>query len=973
MTQVAIIAPLFRRPPTDYKTLYTALCLAQDISAYVVGPGHKTVITLDLDLYERALRLQSATENTNWILRVGELHACFASLHAIAKYVEDSGLDTISIETGLYSPATIRQIFTGKWFKRGIEFHVTNIMACYDLLFEASLHLDDMESSTSKCHELRNLLHTRREGLTEVFEEVNAVHRDHIQAALNKDHGEMAQYLLIYMKQVESLLHLIRASRQGEWELHLAAMEEQVKYYFAHDLYKYARLVPVYLAQMQMLKTTDPPTWEALKSGDFTVSKSGIPFTNLFVDQALEQLIRELKVVGGITGITQNEEALDRYFLIAPELISIIHQFEDLYCTDNSTPTHKQHYQLSGSMAVRIFNNSAKIREGIIKHCGGNPFSCTSINLMNIASNMEVPSTAKEDILCRDRKGATKFEEFVSERLIVSTAEKSIWEPMRKMKLKTFSTINKKVPCKVGNKLVKLREDRQLLARFLIVQQSRPTMIESLSETIGMYEFSVVPRSLFSSDGLLLIPDDKSSFVHAIEDAIGEESSPETRPETERPNTTANTGASSQERRDQVCIIDAMAVVQSIKKGSSMAYCLDFAKAFVGKIRKMISKYDEGRIVFDRYIEDSLKSQTRGKRCAGINPVKFDINDSTYIKLVPLQTLLSHIETKSRLTEYLGKAILNEYAKSTKRVVVVYGTAAYANKPNVFSVHVGEHSHEEADTLIPLHVLDASNSNVCDIDVHSPDTDVLIYLMDLMSNNSLPGKLHFVTGKGKSERTIDIRERCRAVGNEKSRGLLGLHAFSGADWGGKFAGISKNRWIKLYLNLDSTSDVVGALQQLGEVGFDLDSMASVLQTFVCMVYANNIKCNTTTVKEMRWELFKSKNLEGEKLPPTLGALKPHIQRAHLISLIAKGYREPRPQIPLLTDNGWEKIDGILSPTKCLEPPAPQAVLELVKCGCRLQCSNHCSCFKNNLPCTALCKCSDCGNTGDYDITSQDED
>ena len=79
----AIVAPLLRRPPTDYSSLFTILSLAQGISAIVVGPHHKTVITLDLDLYERALKLQSSTGNKNWILRIGELYACFASLHAI--------------------------------------------------------------------------------------------------------------------------------------------------------------------------------------------------------------------------------------------------------------------------------------------------------------------------------------------------------------------------------------------------------------------------------------------------------------------------------------------------------------------------------------------------------------------------------------------------------------------------------------------------------------------------------------------------------------------------------------------------------------------------------------------------------------------------------------------------------------------------------------------------------------------------
>ena len=77
----------------------------------------------------------------------------------------------------------------------------------------------------------------------------------------------------------------------------------------------------------------------------------------------------------GITGITQNASALDRFFLIAPELIK---DFHDSYCTDSDQPATKEHYQLSGSMAVRMFNNSRLIKKGIVKHCEGNPFSRNS-------------------------------------------------------------------------------------------------------------------------------------------------------------------------------------------------------------------------------------------------------------------------------------------------------------------------------------------------------------------------------------------------------------------------------------------------------------------------------------------------------------------------------------------------------------------------------------------------------------------
>ena len=145
---------------------------------------------------------------------MGELHTCFASLHAIVKYIENSGLESISIEGGLYSPATIRQIFTGKWFRRGVEYHMTNLMACYDLLFEASTEEEFLETMSGKCQKLGIKLHSRQEDVTSVFEEITEICRDQFNTWCEKDLGEMAQFLLSYMKQVESLLHLIRTSRQ---------------------------------------------------------------------------------------------------------------------------------------------------------------------------------------------------------------------------------------------------------------------------------------------------------------------------------------------------------------------------------------------------------------------------------------------------------------------------------------------------------------------------------------------------------------------------------------------------------------------------------------------------------------------------------------------------------------------------------------------------------------------------------------
>ena len=46
----------------------------------------------------------------------------------------------------------------------------------------------------------------------------------------------------------------------------------------------------------------------------------------------------------------------------------------------------------------------------------------------------------------------------------------------------------------------------------------------------------------------------------------------------------------------------------------------------------------------------------------------FDINDLFNIKLPPLKTFLSHIDTKAKFTEYLGKALLANFSDLEKKL-----------------------------------------------------------------------------------------------------------------------------------------------------------------------------------------------------------------------------------------------------------------------------------------------------------------
>jgi hypothetical protein len=189
-----------------------------------------------------------------------------------------------------------------------------------------------------------------------------------------------------------------------------------------------------------------------------------------------------------------------------------------------------------------------------------------------------------------------------------------------------------------------------------------------------------------------------------------------------------------------------------------------------------------------------------------------------------------------------------------------------------------------------------------------------------------------------------------------------MHNLSGTDWGGKFVGISKKKWIEKYLKLNENDPAMTCLQGMGEGTFpmelvngELPEQVTGLEGFVCSVYSTS---GPRSLPALRWDLFRSKNLEGEMLPPTRGALLPHLTRANYMSMRDKSYIRLHPNLPPIKENGWHQHEEVYVPVRSLNNPAPQAVLELVKCGCKTGCKpgSRCGCFTNGLPCTPLCKC-----------------
>ena len=92
------------------------------------------------------------------------------------------------------------------------------------------------------------------------------------------------------------------------------------------------------------------------------MNKSHIPFSAIGADHAIEQENRAMKVLGGIKGLANYNQALNEYFLTASELGNIMESFcETFGIEENQSRKRDEHYQLSGSKNYRITNNIAKI------------------------------------------------------------------------------------------------------------------------------------------------------------------------------------------------------------------------------------------------------------------------------------------------------------------------------------------------------------------------------------------------------------------------------------------------------------------------------------------------------------------------------------------------------------------------------------------------------------------------------------
>ncbi|CAH3019782.1 unnamed protein product, partial [Porites evermanni] len=387
---------------------------------------------------------------------------------------------------------------------------------------------------------------------------------------------------------VHILLQFIKAERSGNWDLYLSALAEMTPHFFAMDRPNYARWLPVYIADMNMLESSHPKVHEEFLAGNFSVSRSGYPFSQVSTDMALEQSINaDSKSKGGIVGMSQSPAALERWFLAAHERTSVTTALKEMY-GDNENHQHKE---AAPKRVKRDEEDVKKLIRCFSSELMINPFNANTESLVNFATGVVLPEEVADALLASRSKGQEQMKTFVKKR--IQTNEVSYWDAIPKLGIKIFSSMTKKVKVKAGDeKSITVHADRDLFGRLRMVANARQiNLMEVLS-----YELSPIPCSLAHQDGSLM-KNTKSHLAGIIEKLVTVV--PQLQPSPE----------------NTFYILDGMAVIQMIKSRRTATFG-ELAKHYFNTFTSPLSTHKCYcvHVVFDQYLDDSIKAGERTRR-----------------------------------------------------------------------------------------------------------------------------------------------------------------------------------------------------------------------------------------------------------------------------------------------------------------------------------------------------------------------
>ena len=720
--------PFIRAPPTDLTTIYTILLRLVQI-AEKLDQSH-ILVTADCAIYSKAQQIlwnKPALLDGKVTMRLGGMHLNMAYIASIGKLYVDGGLLSMLVDSDVYAPATARLMLEGKQVSRGNRGMKLVLEALYRLYQEAfwawmqerdqtDLRRNDMDKLVKEIQQA--FASGNRESARLLSKQLESEHIATLQVlqreftAAGRMQSATFAYWETFMQGVGTLLRLLRADRDGLFELHLIAVCETIPWCRAADRGNYVRYLPGYLNDMVTLQQKQPKFYQYLRDGGFVVRLSSRRFNAVATDQALEQTInREGKSQGGVIGFTLRKGALTRWMATRHITAQYAEALKEM-CQKSKQTTAKNHAEHGKTRMARDEQDVIKIVEYVAE--SQNPFDLDTVpdELVNITTGLvaspEVSLGLGNFLEVAQKRNIT----FVEKRLVVDRTL-SFWDTDKRSKTPTFVNMSKSL---TSNKPDKTMMDSEVLfRRLLAVLKQRDVNLEQVLS----HELAPVPPSLFNDDGTMR-KTTKADLAKKLESNCDE----------------IQVLAVSHDNRTAY-IVDGMALLQALDESKFDTFN-DLGLVVKLRIQSLLSSnlgVTSVTLDFDRYDSDiSIKQQERDRRAGRDTTPTYVISGR---RRVPnYRKFMKNATNKSALAEFIcvyltdtAPQILKEHqwlmlagGFTNGQLVKVVEQTGVRERPELFS------THEEADTRILLHAIDLATTH-SRVVVRCDDTDVLVLLI----------------------------------------------------------------------------------------------------------------------------------------------------------------------------------------------------------------------------------------------------
>ena len=478
-------------------------------------------------------------------------------------------------------------------------------------------------------------------------------------------------------------------------------------------------------------------------------------------------------------------------------------------------------------------------------------------------------------------------------------------------------TMASKSSVKIDNDQVQV--DPQLLFQRLIIACDNSHL-----EALFQYELCTYPTALFDSPFTLRQPQKP-----ALADALWTRLTPE---------------AKTQPEGNVQYVLDGGALLHRVPwpRGSpSYKEVCDLYCTYVQR------KYGRAIVVFDGYDEMSTKAMTQQRRASGKVAATVTFTESMSITMKK-DNFLSNPKNKQSFLLMLSEALQNVGC-------------------------VTHHANGDADLLIVQTAVESARTKTTIL--VGDDTDLLVLLCYHASEDGCD--LYFrpePKGNARGARAWHMKRVKEQLGKEVCRNLLFLHAVTGCDTTSRLYGVGKATALKKFENVLHFKQQANVFSRHSTVS----DVVSAGEKALVSLFGGKPGVGLNALRYQRYFeklANKTSHIEPQNLPPTAAAARFHSLRVYLQVKQWQGEGAGMS----MEDWGWKVSNYQVFPVATDLPPAPESLLQLIRCNCSSDCSSmRCICRKNGMQCSPACgqckgsSCTNSLNTVDYESEDSED-